>query len=80
VVKGSIALHGVSLTVSKLGQSWFEVALIPETLRQTTLGTIRAGSRLHLETDVLAKYVARRLDRPAGSALEDIFGTGAEHA
>jgi len=79
--KGSVTLNGVSLTVSALGADWFEVALIPETLTATTLGHLTAGSRLHLETDVLAKYVARRLDGPAAtggspSAIEELFGGG----
>ncbi len=79
--KGSVTLDGVSLTVSALGDDWFEVALIPETLRSTTLGTLSVGSPLHLETDVLAKYVARRLDGPTDSprspsAIDEIFGGG----
>ena len=57
------------------------MALIPETLAATTLGKLAVGARLHLETDVLAKYVARRLDGPAGnrstpSAIDEIFGGG----
>jgi riboflavin synthase len=79
--KGSVALDGVSLTVSSLGHDWFEVALIPETLASTTLGELVPGSRLHLETDVLAKYVARRIgsaddtsDSESPSALEQLFG------
>jgi riboflavin synthase len=77
--KGSVTLDGVSLTVSALGPHWFEVALIPETLEATTLGTLRSGSRLHLETDVLAKYVGRRLDAGATtespfSAIDAVFG------
>ena len=71
--KGSVALDGVSLTVSALGPGWFEVAVIPETLRATTIGRWHGGQRVHIETDVLAKYVARRLDRE-GSALEAMFG------
>lgn len=79
--KGSVTLDGVSLTVSSLGADWFEVALIPETLAATTLGRLSAGSRLHLETDVLAKYVARRLDGPSANsgsptAIEELFGGG----
>jgi riboflavin synthase len=79
--KGSVALDGVSLTVSGLGTDWFEVALIPETLAATTLGGLSSGARLHLETDVLAKYVARRLygfsgGSTAGSAIDEIFGGG----
>jgi len=76
VAKGSIAVHGVSLTVSAVGTDWFEAALIPETLSSTTLGGMRGGVRLHLETDVLAKYVARRLEGQRASAIEDMFGFG----
>jgi riboflavin synthase len=75
-LKGSVALDGVSLTVAGLGADWFEVALIPETLEATTLGMLRPGSSLHLETDVLAKYVAQRLEGGRPSALEQIFGGG----
>ena len=58
-VKGSIAVDGVSLTVTDVGDDWFEVGLIPETLRATTLGAKQAGDPVNLEVDVLAKYVAR---------------------
>jgi riboflavin synthase len=78
--KGSIAVQGVSLTVAGLGPDWFEVALIPETLRATTLGALRSGAELHVETDVLAKYVARRLGGAAGSALDEMFGPGGHGA
>ena len=76
--KGSVALNGVSLTVSGLGRDWFEVALIPTTLETTSLGTLRGGAELHLETDVLAKYVARRLDRSPPTALDEMFGRGSD--
>jgi len=75
-LKGSVALDGVSLTVAGLGADWFEVALIPATLEATTLGSLRSGVHLHLETDVLAKYVAQRLDGGGPSALEKVFGGG----
>jgi riboflavin synthase len=58
-VKGSIAVDGVSLTVTAVGADWFEVGLIPETLRATTLGAKLPGDPVNLEVDVLAKYVAR---------------------
>jgi riboflavin synthase len=61
VHKGSIAVDGVSLTVSKLGSDWFEVCLIPETLKRTTLGTRQPGDTVNLEVDVIAKYVERLL-------------------
>jgi riboflavin synthase len=57
--KGSIAVDGVSLTVSALGAGWFEVGLIPETLRATTLGAKQPGAAINLEVDVLAKYAER---------------------
>lgn len=63
VEKGSIALNGVSLTVSACGQDWADVSLIPETLERTTLGAVATGDRLNVECDVIAKYV-ERLVRP----------------
>jgi riboflavin synthase len=59
VDKGSITLSGVSLTVAKLGDSWAEVSLIPETLERTNLGDLAPGDRLNVECDVIAKYVER---------------------
>jgi riboflavin synthase len=55
--KGSIAVHGVSLTVSALRSKSFEVALIPETLARTRLGGVRAGDRLNVEADLIARYL-----------------------
>ena len=57
--KGSIAIDGISLTVAVAGRDRFEVALIPETLARTTLGAARAGTRVNLEADVVARHVAR---------------------
>ncbi len=64
VEKGSITVDGVSLTVSALADApepWFEVSLIPTTLRETTLGAVPPGSPVNLEVDVIAKYVERLL-------------------
>ncbi len=64
-LKGSVAVDGVSLTVSALGppgEPWFEVSLIPETLQRTTLGRRQPGQPVNLEVDVIAKYVERLLD------------------
>lgn len=69
VQKGSITVDGVSLTVSALGHDWFEVSLIPTTLKLTTLGHADVGADVNLEVDVIAKYVERLLgnkDAPAG--------------
>jgi riboflavin synthase len=64
VEKGSIAIDGVSLTVSALDERGFEVSLIPETLERTTLGRTAPGEQVNLEVDVLAKYVERLVNRP----------------
>lgn len=66
VDKGSIAVDGVSLTVSALSRpeevpAWFEVSLIPETLALTTLGRCAAGDQVNLETDIVARHVERLL-------------------
>ncbi len=61
VLKGSIALDGVSLTISALEGSRLSVSLIPETLERTTLGAAQPGETLNVEVDVLAKHVERLL-------------------
>lgn len=61
VEKGSIAVSGTSLTVSAVGSDWFEVSLIPTTLRETIHGTLPEGGEVNLEVDVLAKYVEKML-------------------
>jgi len=61
VDKGSVAVDGVSLTISRLGERDFAVSLIPETLRRTTLGELAPGAIVNLEVDVLAKHVERLL-------------------
>ena len=69
VHKGSIAVDGISLTVSALGppgeETWFEVCLIPETLKRTTMGAGQPGEVVNLEVDVIAKYVERLLSGEA---------------
>jgi riboflavin synthase len=62
--KGSIAVDGVSLTVSAVSPAadpdqWFEVSLIPETLTATTLGALEPGDRVNIETDILARQILR---------------------
>jgi riboflavin synthase len=61
VHKGSITVDGVSLTISGIGDDWFEVSLIPETLKRTTLGLKQPGDEVNLEVDVVAKYVEKLL-------------------
>jgi riboflavin synthase len=74
VAKGSITVNGVSLTVVAAGPDWLTVGLIPHTMAVTNLGRLAAGDEVHLEVDVLAKYVERLLEgrlapvgRPEGS-------------
>jgi riboflavin synthase len=59
VHKGSITVDGVSLTVSGIDEDWFEISLIPETLKRTTLGLKQPGDEVNLEVDVIAKYVEK---------------------
>jgi riboflavin synthase len=76
VEKGSVAVDGISLTVSAVGGGgdagggrsafWFEVSLIPETLKRTTLGTRQPGEMVNLEVDVIAKYVEKLLGGTVG--------------
>jgi riboflavin synthase len=61
VEKGSIAVDGISLTVSAITDEYFEVSLIPETLSRTTLGGKREGDLVNLEADVIAKHVEKLL-------------------
>ena len=69
--KGSIAVDGVSLTVSAVGRDWFEVSLIPETLAATTLGMLTPGARVNIETDILARHVARMAEFSTDSASDE---------
>ena len=59
VEQGSVALDGVSLTISALGDDWLEVSLIPQTLQRTNLGDAEPGRRLNVECDLVGKYVQR---------------------
>jgi riboflavin synthase len=65
VEKGSVAVDGVSLTVSALGEHGFAVSLIPETLQRTSLGEIATGSLVNIEVDILAKHVERLMEARA---------------
>ena len=63
VEKGSIAVDGTSLTVSAVGEGFFEVSLIPTTLTDSVIGSTAVGAKVNLEVDVLAKYVEKMLER-----------------
>ena len=79
VDKGSIAMDGVSLTVSAVSEPastepWFEVSLIPETLEATTFDSLQPGSPVNLETDILARHVQRLLAFPPAAATAPTEG------
>jgi riboflavin synthase len=61
--KGSVALDGISLTVNEVAGSSFGINIIPHTLTHTTLGARKPGDRINLEVDLIARYVARLMDR-----------------
>ena len=62
VRKGSVAVDGISLTVADLRDDWFEVMIIPFTWAHTNLPSLRAGSQVNLECDMVGKYVARAVE------------------
>ena len=63
VYKGSIAVNGVSLTVNKVNKSSFELCIIPVTLQKSNMPTLKKGSSVNLEFDILAKYTERILKK-----------------
>ena len=80
VVKGSIAVDGVSLTVNRVDDAGFDIALIPHTVTATHLGERRPGGRVNLEVDLIGKYVERLLGPrtavPAGLTLATLKENG----
>ncbi len=75
VMKGSVAINGVSLTVSGLGEDWLQVDVIPTTLRETNLGALSVGDCVNVETDVLGRYARSRRGDPGE---RDSGGEGGE--
>ena len=73
VYKGSIAIDGVSLTVSKLERNIFEVAIIPHTLENTTLKTLKTGDFVNIETDILGRYVEKFLSTKNNTDITEDF-------
>ena len=59
VYKGSVSVEGISLTIAKLNESDFDIAVIPKTWELTNLSTLRPGDAVNLEADIIAKYVER---------------------
>jgi riboflavin synthase len=75
LVKGSIAVDGVSLTITGVGEDWVSVDLIPTTAAETTLGAKTVGNEVNLEGDVVGKYVVRST-QPKGLTEEDLAKAG----
>ncbi|KPJ56447.1 MAG: hypothetical protein AMS16_02375 [Planctomycetes bacterium DG_58] len=73
ILKGSVALDGVSLTLTHVSEGTFGVVLIPHTLSVTTLGTIRPGARVNIETDLIGKWVLKALGRADDTISEDFL-------
>ena len=69
--KGSMAVNGVSLTVNAVRGTEFDVMLVPYTLDETTFGDMAPGTRVNLEVDILAKYVASLMGKPGVDASDD---------
>jgi riboflavin synthase len=79
VYKGSIAIDGISLTIAALDGDTLSATIIPHTWRNTTLGGYRAGARVNLECDVLAKHVEKllgKLDKPSNLTLDKLREQG----
>ena len=62
VVKASVAVDGISLTIADIGQNGFTIAIIPETLKRTTLSRARVGDTVNIETDIIVKTIKRQLE------------------
>ena len=73
IEKGSVAVDGISLTVNRCGNTFFEVNIIPQTGRATTLLKKRVGDSLNIETDLIGKYVERILSMDKSGRKEGSF-------
>ncbi len=73
VKKGSITVDGISLTVASLTSTGFSISIIPFTLKKTTLGSKKAGDRVNIETDILAKYVEKQLGKGGKGGVSESF-------
>ena len=63
VVKGSVAVDGISLTIANMDEGSFSVSIIPETLKKTTLGTAKTGDMVNIETDIIIKTIRSAIDK-----------------
>ena len=76
VLKGSVAVDGVSLTISAIGDDWIGVDLIPTTAEETILGAKRIGDKVNLEGDIVGKYIAKNAARTGGLTEEALQRAG----
>ena len=76
VLKGSIAVDGVSLTISAIGNDWLGVDLIPTTAADTILGAKAVGDKVNLEGDVVGKYIAKNAAKTGGLTEEALQNAG----
>ena len=76
VLKGSVAIDGVSLTISAIGDDWIGVDLIPTTAAETILGTKKVGDKVNLEGDVVGKYIAKSTAKTGGLTEEALQNAG----
>ena len=80
IVKGSVSIDGVSLTIASMDDNSFEVALIPETLKKTTLGNVRVGDTVNIETDIIVKTIKKQLEnilpKKQGLTMEKLRESG----
>ncbi len=80
IVKGSVAIDGISLTVASMTENSFEIALIPETLKKTTLANAKIGQQVNIETDIIVKTIRKQLEnilpKKQGLTLEKLKDLG----
>lgn len=79
IPKGSVAIDGISLTIAELDDNYFSIALIPQTLKSTTLGAVKVGDKVNIETDVIIKTIKKYVERflPAeGLTVEKLQNLG----
>lgn len=76
VLKGSVAVDGVSLTISAIGDDWIGVDLIPTTAAETILGAKKVGDKVNLEGDVVGKYIAKNAAKTGGLTEEALQNAG----
>ena len=76
VLKGSVAVDGVSLTISAIGDDWLGVDLIPTTAAETILGAKKIGDKVNLEGDIVGKYIAKNAAKTGGLTEEALQNAG----